>query len=110
LRGEVFFFLLLAAPLKQRQTIEAHVDGQNHPQAGVHVLQLFARQPQADAIHPRATELDRQANAQDTQFAQPLENPRDVFLLAVVLLDDRRDFLLGEIAYHLGDHFVFLCE
>jgi len=41
------------------------MDGQDHPQAGIHALQLFARQPQADVIHPRAAELDWQANAQD---------------------------------------------
>jgi len=107
---EEFLFLFFGAPLEKRPCAQPNVYRHDHAQGGIHRFQLLASQPKRDVVHALPAVTDGEANAQDAQFAHAFEQPGDRFLLAVVFFNDRRDFLLGEVAYHLLRHQVFVAE
>ena len=54
LRDEVLLLLLLAAPLEQRQRVQAGVDAEDDPEGGVRSLHLLAQQGEGDVVHSGA--------------------------------------------------------
>ena len=47
-------FLLLGAPLQERQRVEPEVNGEQYPEGGVGALQLLAQQSESEVILPPA--------------------------------------------------------
>ncbi len=80
----------------------------SHTQMRIYGLQFFAGQSQGDEVHALAAIAHRKTQPQNAQFSHAFKGKGHGFLLAVILGDDRRNFLLGKIAHHLLHHHVLL--
>jgi hypothetical protein len=74
---------------------------------GIDRLELLAGQAEREEIQALPAVTHREAYSQDAEFAHAFEHPGDGLLLAVMFLDDRRHFLLGEVAHHFLGHEMF---
>ena len=106
LRHQPALLLFLAAPLEQAQAVQPHVHAHHHAQRGIHPLQLLARQPEADVIHPGAAVPVRDAYTEDAQRPHAGQHLRVGPLGAVELFDGGRRLTFGELAHHPARHLV----
>jgi len=105
---EKTLFLFLAPPLEQGHRTQTGMHRHRHPQVGIDRFEFLASQPERDVVHALAAVADGEAQAENPQFAHPPQRVGHRLGLAVILFDDRRNFLAGEIAHHLLNHFVFI--
>ena len=99
--------LLLGAPLEEGHPTQPGMDGHCHAQDAIDRFEFLAGQAKREIVQALAAVTGRKADAEDAQFTHTFEHEGNRLLLAVVFLDDRGDFLLGEIAHHFLRHFVF---
>ena len=111
LRHEITAFLILGSPGQERQTIEARVDRHDHPQRRVDVLELFARDPEADVIHARAAVFLRHRNPKQAKLCHAAQDAIAVEMMpAIVLADVRRHLTRRPLAHRPLQQALFVCE
>ena len=96
LRDEVLLLLLLAAPLEERQRVQAGVDAEDDPEGGVGSLHLLAQQGEGDVVHSGAAVALRDRQAEKALGAHLLVERAVVGRRLVELADARQDLALGE--------------
>ncbi len=107
LRHQVPLLLILASPREQRQAVEAGVHRHDHAERRVDVLELLARQTQADVVHARAAVLDRHRDAEQAELGHLRQNRRIEGVGAVELLDPGRHLAARPVAHGLLEQALF---
>ena len=111
LRHQVSLFLGLGAPGEEREAVEPGVHRQDDAERRIHVLELFAREAQADVVEAGAAVLLRHAHAQEPQLRHAAEDAVAVeAVIAIELADARRHFPGRPLANRLLDQPLFVRE
>ena len=103
LRNEILLFLRFGSPRQQRQAVERDVHRQDDAQRRVRVLELFARDAEADVVHARAAVLRRHADAEQPELGHLRQQAAIERVLAIELLDARRNLPRRPLARRLLD-------
>ena len=98
-----FCFCCFAAPREQRQAVERDVHRQDDAQRRVGVLQLFARDAEADVVHAGAAILRGHADAEQPELGHLRQQAAIERVLAIELLDAWRHFPRRPLARRLLD-------
>ena len=108
--GSHSLLLLLGAEEEDRHRAERRVRGDGDAHGGVDSRQLLDRDRVGDRVSARAAPLLRNGQAHEPEPRQLLHELVGKAVLAVELLGDRRDALLGELANGAPDELVLVRE
>ncbi len=84
------------------------MNGHHDPQSRIDSFQFFTGQTQGNIIHTLSTIAHRQAHTQNAQFRHTLQNEWSHLLGTIIILYNRGNFALGELAHHLLHHAMFV--
>ena len=98
LRHQIALLLVLVAPREQRQAVQPGVHRHDHAQRRVDVLELLARQAEAQVVHARAAVLLRHGDAEQPELGHLREHVPVEAVLAIEVVDVRRDFAGAPLA------------
>ena len=102
-RRQVALLLLLGAELEQRQRVQADVHRDQRAECRLAALDLLADQRLGDVVEPGAAVLGRDHRPQQAQLGHPLDDAHVEVVVDVVLLRDRQDATIDELAHGLLD-------
>src|SRR6185503_18832929 len=97
-RHEVAVLLVLRAGEVQRAAAERRMRRDDQPERAPDPPDLLDRDGVGEGVHPRPALVLGDRDAEPAHLAEALDDLDGKLVLALVLLDDRRDLLLQEVA------------
>ena len=86
------------------------MDGQDHPQVGIDVLELLAGETEADVVHARAAPLLRDADPEQLQLGHLAQEVAIETVLPVEIVDERKDVLPAPLAQGGDERLVLVAQ
>ena len=109
-RDEVAVLLLLRAGEVQRAAAQRGVGGDDEPERAPHPRDLLDRDGVGERVHAGAALVLGDRDAEPAHLAQPADDLDREAVLSLVLLDDRRDLVLHEVADRRPEQLVLRRE
>jgi hypothetical protein len=110
LRHQVLLLLRLSTPGEQRQAVETGVDGHDHAERGVDVLELLADDAETDVVHSGAAVFGRHRRAEQSEIRHLWKDAAIEPVFAVQIVDPGQDLARAPLAYRLLEQPLFFCQ
>src|SRR4026209_1355507 len=102
--------LIVGAPREQRETVQTHVDRNNHTQRRIEVFKLLARDTERDVIHPRAAILLRDAAAEKPELRHLRQQAAVELVRTIEIVDSRCNRASTPLAHALLEQLLLFSK